>query len=34
MFREKLPLNEWTSIMINEDPVTAFSSIINSMYHV
>ena len=24
-FREKLQLNDWTSIMINKDPVTAFS---------
>ena len=34
-FREKFKLNDWTSIMINEDPVSAyseFSSTLNNIY--
>ena len=30
--KTKLQLNDWTSIMINEDPVTAFSSTLNNIY--
>ena len=33
-FREKLQLNDWTSIMINEDPVTAFSEFSSSLNNI
>ena len=33
-FREKLQLNDWTSIMINEDPVTAFSEFSSTLKNI
>jgi len=33
-FREKLQVNDWTSIMINEDPVTAFSEFSSTLNNI
>ena len=33
-FREKFQINDWTSIMINEGPVTAFSEFFSTLNNI